>query len=64
MKFVLKKNYYKLMKDKINILNVEIEIISEQELLQQLRRGVLITPNVDQNYGRTAAIQEERRMAV
>ena len=52
------------MKDKINILNVEIENISEQELLQHLRRGVLITPNVDQNYGRTAAIQEERRMAV
>ena len=52
------------MKDKINILNVEIENISEQELLQQLRRGVLITPNVDQNNGRTAAIQEERSMAV
>ena len=28
-------------------LNIDIKEISELELLQQIRRGVLITPNVD-----------------
>lgn len=36
------------MNDKVKILNIEIDNISEQELLQQMKRGVLITPNVDQ----------------
>lgn len=36
------------MNDKVKILNIEIDNISEQELLQRLRRGLLITPNVDQ----------------
>ena len=34
--------------DKINILNVEIDNLSQEELLAQLKRGVLVTPNVDQ----------------
>ena len=34
--------------DIIKILNVDIHNVSEQELLQQLKKGVLITPNVDQ----------------
>lgn len=34
--------------DKVKILNVEIQNLSEQELLQQMKQGVLITPNVDQ----------------
>lgn len=34
--------------DKVKILNVEIQNLTEQELLQQLKHGVLITPNVDQ----------------
>lgn len=34
--------------NKVKILNVEIQNITEHELLQQLKRGVLITPNVDQ----------------
>lgn len=33
--------------NKCKILNVEIENISREELLNQLRKGVLITPNVD-----------------
>ena len=32
----------------MRFLNVDIKNVTEQELLQQLRRGVLITPNVDQ----------------
>ena len=36
------------MVDKIIILNIEILNISEKELLQKLKKGVLITPNVDQ----------------
>ena len=36
------------MKSKINILNVEIADVSKEELLAQLDKGVLITPNVDQ----------------
>ena len=36
------------MADKIIILNIEILNISEKELLQKLKKGVLITPNVDQ----------------
>ena len=32
----------------MRFLNVDIKDVTEQELLQQLRRGVLITPNVDQ----------------
>lgn len=36
------------MNDIIKILNVGLQNISEQELLQQMKRGVLITPNVDQ----------------
>ena len=34
--------------NKVKILNVEIQNITEQELLQQMKQGVLITPNVDQ----------------
>lgn len=34
--------------DKVKILNVEIQNLTEQELLQQMKQGVLITPNVDQ----------------
>ena len=34
--------------NKVKILNVDIQNITEQELLQQMKRGVLITPNVDQ----------------
>lgn len=33
---------------KSKILNVEIDNISQEELLPQLKRGVLVTPNVDQ----------------
>ncbi len=33
---------------KSKILNVEIDNISQKELLVQLKRGVLVTPNVDQ----------------
>ena len=33
--------------DRIRILNVEIDNISQDELLAQLKRGVLVTPNVD-----------------
>ena len=33
---------------KIKILNVEIDSISQDELLEQLKKGVLVTPNVDQ----------------
>ena len=36
------------MNDIIKILNVGLQNISEQELLQQMKQGVLITPNVDQ----------------
>ena len=32
----------------VKILNVDIQNITEQELLQQMKQGVLITPNVDQ----------------
>ena len=34
--------------NKVKILNVDIHNITEQELLQQMKQGVLITPNVDQ----------------
>ena len=34
--------------NKVKILNIKIQNITEQELLQQMKRGVLITPNVDQ----------------
>lgn len=33
--------------DRINILNVEIDNISQDELLKRLDKGVLLTPNVD-----------------
>ena len=33
---------------KIRILNVEMDCISQDELLAQLKKGVLVTPNVDQ----------------
>lgn len=36
------------MKNRIKILNVEIDNISQEELLAQLKKGVLVTPNVDQ----------------
>lgn len=32
----------------VKVLNIDILNITEQELLQQLKKGVLITPNVDQ----------------
>lgn len=35
------------MKDRIKILNVEIDNITQEELLAQLKKGVLVTPNVD-----------------
>lgn len=35
------------MTNRIKILNVEIDNISQKELLAQLKRGVLVTPNVD-----------------
>ena len=34
--------------NRIKILNVEIDNISQEELLAQLKKGVLVTPNVDQ----------------
>lgn len=34
--------------DRIKILNVEIDDISQEGLLKQLKKGVLVTPNVDQ----------------
>ena len=34
--------------NRIKILNVEIDDISQDELLAQLKKGVLVTPNVDQ----------------
>lgn len=34
--------------NKIKILNIDIANISEKQLLAQLKKGVLITPNVDQ----------------
>lgn len=33
---------------RIKILNVEIDSISQEELLKRLKKGVLVTPNVDQ----------------
>lgn len=36
------------MNNKVKILNVDILNITQQELLRQLDRGVLVTPNVDQ----------------
>ena len=36
------------MKNKSKILNAEIDNISQEELLAQLKKGVLVTPNVDQ----------------
>ena len=36
------------MKNRIKILNVEIDNISQKELLAQMKHGVLVTPNVDQ----------------
>ena len=35
------------MKNRIRILNVEIDNITQEELLAQLKKGVLVTPNVD-----------------
>lgn len=35
------------MNNKVKILNVEIDNISQEELLEQLNQGVLVTPNVD-----------------
>ena len=32
----------------MRFLNVDIKNVTEQELLQQMKQGVLITPNVDQ----------------
>ena len=34
--------------NKIKILNIDIDNITEQELLERMKKGVLITPNVDQ----------------
>ena len=34
--------------DRIRILNVELNSINQKELLEQLNKGVLVTPNVDQ----------------
>lgn len=34
--------------NKVKILNVEIDNVSQDELLAQLKHGVLVTPNVDQ----------------
>lgn len=34
--------------NKVKILNVDINNISQEELLAQLKHGVLVTPNVDQ----------------
>mgnify|MGYP002856415214 CR=1 FL=1 len=34
--------------NKVRILNVEIDHITQPELLRSLKRGVLVTPNVDQ----------------
>ena len=34
--------------NKVKILNVAIQNITEQELLQPMKQGLLITPNVDQ----------------
>lgn len=34
--------------DRIKILNVEIDDITQEGLLKQLKKGVLVTPNVDQ----------------
>lgn len=37
-----------IMNDKVTIFNVDIQNISEKELLDKMDKGVLITPNVDQ----------------
>ena len=37
-----------MQQNKVNILNVEMDNVSKEELLEQLKRGVLVTPNVDQ----------------
>lgn len=34
--------------DRIKLLNIEIDNISQEDLLARLKRGVLVTPNVDQ----------------
>jgi len=34
--------------DKVRILNVEIDNVTQDELLARLKKGVLVTPNVDQ----------------
>ncbi len=34
--------------DRVKILNVELENITQDGLLKQLTKGVLVTPNVDQ----------------
>lgn len=34
--------------NRIKILNVELDSISQKDLLEQLKEGVLVTPNVDQ----------------
>jgi exopolysaccharide biosynthesis WecB/TagA/CpsF family protein len=34
--------------DKVKILNVEIDNVTQDELLARLKKGVLVTPNVDQ----------------
>ena len=34
--------------NKSKILNVEIDNISQRDILAQLKKGVLVTPNVDQ----------------
>lgn len=39
---------FSISMNKVSVLNVEIDNISQEDLLAQLKRGVLITPNVDQ----------------
>ena len=43
-----KDNINLLSMDRIKILNVELDNINQKELLAQLDKGVLVTPNVDQ----------------
>ena len=42
-----KFNYRKKMKEAVKVLNIDIQNITRQELLENLKEGVLVTPNLD-----------------
>lgn len=33
--------------DKVKVLNIDIQNITRQELLENLKEGILVTPNLD-----------------